>query len=248
MVIPSGHSTPAGLVPRVRRFTVSGIFHLGMYEYDSTLVFIHMADAARLFRTGDGVSGVRLRLADLDTAPRVRAALNDSLGRGFRVRDWTQEHRNFFRALQVERRVMFIILSLIVAVAAFNIVSTLVMVVTDKRADIAILKTLGMAPGGVMVVFIVQGVVIGVLGAVIGGVCGVLSALNVETVVPFLERLLATEFFPADVYVISEFPGELRWPDVRKVLGATLLLSFFATLYPAWRAARVQPAAALRYE
>ncbi len=254
LVTPGGQATPAGVLPRLRRFTVGGIFHLGMYEYDSTLAFIHLADAAKLFRTGDGVSGLRLRIADLDDAPRVREqlradpALTNAAGGALRVSDWTLEHRNFFRALQIERRVMFIILLLIVAVAAFNIVSTLVMVVTDKRADIAVLRTLGISPLGVMGVFMVQGTVIGVLGTVVGGALGVVSALNVDTVIPFFENLFGLTFFPADIYVVSRFPGELRWPDVAKITAASFALGFLATLYPAWRASRVQPAEALRYE
>jgi len=179
---------------------------------------------------------------------RADPALTNAAGSALRVSDWTLEHRNFFRALQIERRVMFIILLLIVAVAAFNIVSTLVMVVTDKRADIAVLRTLGISPLGVMGVFMVQGTVIGVLGTVVGGALGVVSALNVDTVIPFFENLFGLTFFPADIYVVSRFPGELRWPDVAKITAASFALGFLATLYPAWRASRVQPAEALRYE
>lgn len=248
LVVPNGQVTPAGLLPRLRRFTVVGIFNAGMYEYDSSLALMNMEDAARLFRLGNAVSGVRLKLDDIFSAPRVRRQLASLLGNGVVVRDWTQDHANFFRALKIERRVMFIILSLIVAVAAFNIVSTLVMVVTDKQADVAILRTLGISPRSVMGIFVIQGTVIGTIGTLAGGVLGVITALNVKTIIPFVENLLHTKFFPADVYVISEFPAQLRWHDVVQIMTAAFIMSLLATLYPAWRAARVQPADALRYE
>jgi len=248
LIAPKGKITAAGLLPRMRRFEVSAIFELDMYEYDSGIALIHLDDAAQLLETGGGVTGVRLRLEEIYDAPLISAELQQSLGGAFRLSDWTREHANFFTALKIERRVMFVILLLIIAVAAFNIVSTLVMVVTDKRADVAILRTMGLPPLQVMAVFIVQGVVIGFGGTLVGGVLGVLTALNIETLVPWVENLLGIEFFPASVYVISDFPAELRWPDVYLISGVSFLICLAATLYPAWRASRTQPAEALRYE
>lgn len=248
VVTPRGQVTPAGLLPRLKRFTVVGIFNVNMHEYDSALAFIHLEDAAKLYRSDSRAEGLRLALDDVFLAPLLRRTLARSLGDAYRVRDWTLEHANFFRALKIEKRVMFIILFLIIAVAAFNIVSTLVMVVTDKQADIAILRTLGMSPQSVMGVFMVQGTVIGLIGTILGGVTGVVTSLNVETLVPFLENLFGIEFFPADVYVISDFPAELHWDDVFRITVASFIMSVTATLYPAWRASRTQPAEALRYE
>ena len=248
VVAPKGQITPAGLLPRLKRFTVVGIFELGMYEYDSGLVLLHIDDAAKLLKAGSKVNGIRLKVSDLYRAPVTRNALAEKLGSRYRVSDWTREHVNFFRALKIERRVMFIILLLIVAVAAFNIVSTLVMVVTDKRADVAILRTMGMKPIRVMMIFIIQGTVIGFAGTLAGAAVGILTAINVETLVPWLENLFKIEFFPASVYVISDFPAELRWPDVYQITGISLFLSVLATLYPAWRASRTVPAEVLRYE
>ena len=248
LIAPKGKITPAGLLPRMRRFEVSAIFEMDMYEYDSGIALIHLEDAARLLETEGGVTGVRLRLEEIYRAPLVSQQLRQRLGGNFRLTDWTREHANFFTALKIERRVMFVILLLIIAVAAFNIVSTLVMVVTDKRADVAILRTLGLGPLQVMVVFIVQGVVIGFGGTLVGGVLGVLTALNIETLVPWVENLFGIEFFPASVYVISDFPAQLKWPDVYLISGVSFLICLAATLYPAWRASRTQPAEALRYE
>ncbi|KAA3631905.1 MAG: lipoprotein-releasing ABC transporter permease subunit [Proteobacteria bacterium] len=248
LVAPEGRVTPAGLLPRLKRFTVTGLFRLNMYEYDSSIALIHIDDAATLLNTSGQVSGLRVKVDDVYDVARVRYALEDLLGGAFRLLDWTIEHRNFFGALAVEKRVMFIILMLIIAVAAFNIVSTLVMLVTDKQPDIAILRTLGFSPASVMAVFMIQGIVIGVIGTVLGGIAGVATALNVETLVPALESMLGIEFFPANIYVISEFPAELQWEDVWRILGASMLMSLVATIYPAWRASRTQPAEALRYE
>ena len=248
LIAPRGKITPAGLLPRMRRFEVSAIFEMDMYEYDSGIALIHLEDAARLLETDGGVTGVRLRLDEIYRAPLVSQQLRQRLGGNFRLTDWTREHANFFTALKIERRVMFVILLLIIAVAAFNIVSTLVMVVTDKRADVAILRTLGLGPLQVMAVFIVQGVVIGFGGTLVGGVLGVLTALNIETLVPWVENLFGIEFFPASVYVISDFPAQLKWPDVYLISGVSFLICLAATLYPAWRASRTQPAEALRYE
>jgi lipoprotein-releasing system permease protein len=248
LIAPQGTVTAAGVLPRVRSFTVVGIFEVGMFEYDSGLALIHLEDAQRLFRFGDKVSGVRLKLDDLFAAPRVARELSDGLRMDAYVSDWTRSHANFFRAVQIEKRVMFIILTLIVAVAAFNIVSTLVMAVTDKQADIAILRTLGASPGEVMRIFIVQGALIGVIGTLIGTLGGVILALNVSTVVPFIERSFGVQFLAKDVYYISDLPSQLEWGDVTVIALVSLVLSLVATLYPSSRASRIQPAAALRYE
>ena len=248
LVTPQVTVTPAGILPRLKRFTVVGIFEVGMYEYDNGLAVMNLADAAKLFSMGDTVSGLRLKVDDLLRAPAVAHELETKLPPGYIVSDWTQQHVNFFRAVQMEKTVMFVILLLIVAVAAFNIVSTLVMMVRDKEADIAVLRTLGATPRSIMAIFIVQGSVIGIVGTVLGGVFGVLLALNVETIVPLIEHLFHVEFLSADVYYISELPSDLQWPDVINICGVSLVLSLVATLYPAWRAARTQPAEALRYE
>ncbi|MGB5705972.1 MAG: lipoprotein-releasing ABC transporter permease subunit [Arenicellales bacterium] len=248
VVAPKGKVTPAGLLPRLKRFTVVGLFKINMHEYDSGIALIHIEDAARLLGMKNEVSGLRLKLNDVDLAPRVSYQIAQVLSPNYRIRDWTQEHANFFRALEIEKRVVFIVLMLIIAVAAFNIVSTLVMIVTDKQPDVAILRTLGMSPGSVMKIFMVQGTVIGVVGTLLGAGFGVLTALNVRTIIPAIERFFNTELFPVSVYVITDFPAELRWLDVTWVVIISLMLSFLATLYPAWRASRVQPAEALRYD
>ena len=247
LITPQGTVTPAGTLPRVRSFTVVGIFDIGMYEFDSGLALIHLDDARRLYRIG-GVSGVRLKLDDLFAAPQVARDLARTLQVDGEVRDWTLSHANFFRAVAIEKRVMFIILTLIVAVAAFNIVSAQVMVVTDKQADIAILRTLGASPSSILAIFIIQGALIGVIGTLIGVAAGVLLALNVDIVVPAIERVLGMQFLDKSVYYISELPSDLQRADVVTVAAIALVLALVATLYPAWRAARVNPAAALRYE
>ncbi len=248
LVAPEGRTTPAGLLPRLKRFTVTGLFQLNMYEYDSSIALVHIDDAARLLNTGSQVSGLRLVVDDVYDVARIRYDLEGRLGNAYYLVDWTIEHRNFFGALAVEKRVMFIILMLIIAVAAFNIVSTLVMLVTDKQPDIAILRTIGASPASILAVFMIQGIVIGVIGTAIGGITGVITAINVETLVPALERLIGIEFFPANIYVISDFPAELHMDDVWRILGASLVMSLIATVYPAWRASRTQPAEALHYE
>ena len=245
---PEIRATPAGVLPQVRRFTVAGIFEAGVHEYDTALAVIHLSDGQRLFRLRDNVSGVRLKLDDMLRARWVAQELSSELPGFYRVRDWTQQHANFFRAVQTEKTVMFIILSLIIAVAAFNIISTLVMVVTDKQADIAILKTMGMGPRRIMGVFMVQGSLIGIIGTLLGVLGGVILALNVETVVAGIEQLLSVEFLSAEVYYISDLPSELRWDDVMKFAGVSLVLSLLSTLYPSWRASRTEPVEALRYE
>ncbi|MFP5506497.1 MAG: lipoprotein-releasing ABC transporter permease subunit [Gammaproteobacteria bacterium] len=248
VVSPQATLTPVGNLPRLRRFTVIGLFEVGMYEYDRGVALVHIDDAAKLFQLDDRVSGVRLKLNDMFDVQRVTQDLAPRLPQDTRVTDWTRQHANFFRAVQTEKRVMFVILALIVAVAAFNIVSTLVMVVTDKQADIAILRTLGTTPRSIMAIFIVQGTIIGVFGTLLGLVGGVALALNVETIVPAIERLFGVHFLAPDVYYISKLPSQLDWQDVWRITGIAFLLSLLATLYPAWRASRTQPAEALRYE
>ncbi len=248
VISPQVNSTPAGIIPRLRRFTVSGVFEVGMYEYDRNMALVHMQDAAKLFRLRENVSGLRLKLDDLFNAPVISKQLANQLYPEYRVSDWTRAHSNFFRAIQTEKRVMFIILLLIVAVAAFNIVSTLVMVVTDKRGDIAILKTQGLSNPAVMGIFIVLGCVIGIIGTLLGTAGGVLLALNVETIVPAIEQLFGVHFMSAEVYYISEVPSKLDWNDVYQIAGVAFLLTLIATLYPAWQASRINPAEVLRYE
>jgi lipoprotein-releasing system permease protein len=248
VITPQVTATPAGILPRLKRFTVVGTFQVGMYEYDRNLALIDLQDAGRLFQLADAVTGMRLRLDDVFFAHRVARELGPKLSGDYFITDWTQAHSNFFRAIQTEKRVMFIILLLIVAVAAFNIVSTLVMVVTDKRADIAILRTQGMTPMDVMGIFIVLGTVIGAFGTIIGGIGGVLLALNVETIVPAIESLFGVHFLSADVYYISELPSKLLWGDVAQITSMAFLLSLLATIYPAWQASRIRPAEELRYE
>jgi lipoprotein-releasing system permease protein len=247
LVAPGGQVTPAGIVPRLKQFTVVGTFDSGHYEYDSGLALIDVSDAAKLFRVA-GPTGVELRLRDLNRAPQVGDALARQLGPGVNVRDWTRTNRNWFSAVQVEKRLMFIILTLIVAVAAFNLVSTLVMTVTDKRADIAILRTLGASPRSVMSIFMVQGAASGVIGTLAGVALGLLIAFNIGVIVPFIERLLHVNFLPASVYLISRMPSDPQSSDIVPIVVISLLLSFVATLYPSWHASRVQPAEALRYE
>jgi len=240
--------TPAGVVPRLRAFTVVGLFEAGHFEFDSGLALVHMSDAQKLYRMGDTVSGVRLRVADMFAAPRIARELARGFDQDVFVSDWSRLNAGWFRAVEIEKRMMFIILSLIVAVAAFNIVSTLVMAVTEKRSDIAILRTLGATPSSVMAIFIVQGALIGVLGTLVGVVGGVALAANVDVVVPFIERTFGIQFLAKDVYFISELPSEVRAPDVVFVGLVSLALSFVATLYPSWKASRIDPVQALRHE
>jgi len=248
LIAPQGLVTPAAILPRLKQFRVVGLFEAGMYEYDSGLALVHLADAQALYRMEDRVSGVRLKLDDLFAAPRVARELHKLVEADVFIADWTRSHANFFRAVQIEKNVMFIILLLIVAVAAFNIVSTLVMAVTDKESDIAILRTLGASPGSIMQVFIVQGALIGVIGLALGLVGGVALAVNIDVVVPAIERLFNTQFLAKEVYYISELPSDLQWRDVGVIAAVSFVLTLLATLYPSWRASRVNPAEALRYE
>ncbi len=251
LMAPQGQFTPTGVVPRIKQFTVVGLFQIGMYEYDAGLALINIDDAAKLYRMGDNVSGVRLKLDDLFLAPQISRDLAVSLSgetQSLFLTDWTQEHANFFRAIQMEKRVMFIILALIVAVAAFNIVSTLVMAVTDKRADIAIMRTFGASPLSIMGIFIVQGALIGIVGTVAGAFFGVLIALNIGVIVPFIEHIFHVQFLAKDVYYISELPSHLLWSDVLTIVVLSFFLSLIATLYPSWKASKMNPAEALRYD
>jgi lipoprotein-releasing system permease protein len=247
LITPQGTVTPAGTLPRVRSFRLVGVFEVGMYEFDSGLALVHLDDAKRLYRL-EGVSGVRLKLDDMFAAPAVARELARMLPADVELRDWTRSHANFFRAVAIEKRVMFIILTLIVAVAAFNIVSAQVMVVTDKQADIAILRTLGAAPSSILTIFVIQGALIGVIGTLIGVIGGVLLASNVDVVVPAIERSFNVQFLDKSVYYISDLPSDLQQADVLTIAAIALALALVATLYPAWKAARVNPAAALRYE
>ena len=248
LLTPQGNITPAGVMPRIKQFTVVGIFEAGMFEYDSGLALIHLQDAQKLLRMGEDVSGVRLKLTELFRAPFVTRDLAKTLTGDYYLSDWTRSHANFFRAVSIEKRMMFLILLLIVAVAAFNIVSTLVMAVTDKQSDIAILRTLGARPGSIMQIFMVQGCFIGVFGTLLGVGSGILLALNLETVVPIIERAMGMDLFPAEVYYINELPSKLVWGDVGVIGAVSLILSLLATIYPSWRASRINPAEALRYE
>jgi lipoprotein-releasing system permease protein len=248
LMAPQGQFTPAGVVPRIKQFNVVGLFQIGMYEYDAGLAFIHLDDAAKLYRMGENVSGLRLKLDDLFEAPEMSVKLAQKLEGNYFITDWTQQHANFFKAVQLEKRVMFIILTLIVAVAAFNIVSTLVMAVTDKRADIAIMRTFGASPRSIMLIFIVQGALIGIIGTLIGAVIGILIALNISTIVPFIENLFHVQFLAKDVYYISDLPSKLDWNDVTIIIVMSFILSLLATLYPSYKASQINPAEALRYE
>ncbi|MBK7209074.1 MAG: lipoprotein-releasing ABC transporter permease subunit [Xanthomonadales bacterium] len=247
VITPEVSTSPVGVQPRFKRFKVSGIFEVGMQEYDGALAVVAMQDAETLYHL-DGPTGIRLRLDDMFRAYSVARDLSGQLGQAYRVSDWMQGHSNFFKAIAMEKKVMFLILSLIVAVAAFNLVSTLVMLVTDKQADIAILRTLGQTPRSIMGVFMVQGVLVGTLGIVLGVGFGVLLSLNLSALVHWIERTFHVTFLSADVYYISELPSDLQWSDVGWITLTAFLFCIFATLYPAWRAARIQPAAALRHE
>jgi len=248
MVTPQATSSPLGFLPRLRRFKVVGIFEIGVYEYDRSSALIHYRDASRLFRLDGGVTGLRLKLDDLDLAPLVREELKQNIGLKYWVSDWTLRHSNYFKAVRTEKAVMFIILSLIVAVAAFNIVSTLMMVVTDKQADIAILRTLGMSPLSVMWVFMVQGTLIGLIGTLLGLVSGVAVASNIDVIIPALEQFFQTQFLPRGVYPITDLPSEMKQADIIKISLLSFGISVIATLYPALRASKTRPAEALSYE
>ncbi|MDZ4187265.1 MAG: lipoprotein-releasing ABC transporter permease subunit [Hydrogenophaga sp.] len=247
LIAPSGQVTPAGVVPRIRQMTVVGVFDSGHFEYDSALALLHIEDAARIFRV-EGATGVRVKIKDLHAAREVAISIASELDPGLLVRDWTRQNRTWFAAVQLEKRMMFIILTLIVAVAAFNLVSTLVMTVTDKHADIAILRTLGASPQSIMAIFMVQGAMVGIIGTGLGLLLGLGVAFNIDTLVPALERALGASFLPQDIYLISRMPSDPQQSDILPIALISLALSFVATIYPSWRASRVNPAEALRYE
>lgn len=247
VIAPGGQVTPAGVVPRLKQMTVVGTFDSGHFEYDNGLILLHIQDAERLFRL-EGPTGVRVKLKDLHQAREVAAELAGTMSGGVLVRDWTRQNRTWFAAVQLEKRMMFIILTLIVAVAAFNLVSTLVMTVTDKRADIAILRTLGASPRSIMGIFVVQGATVGVIGTLAGLVLGLAIALNIDVIVPALESALGANFLPKDIYLINRMPSDPQSGDIVPIAIISLVLAFVATLYPSWRASRVNPAEALRYE
>ncbi len=248
LTLAEGMITPAGVVPRTRRFTVSGIYRVGMYEFDRRLAFIHLQDAQRLFRKADNVSGIRLAVTEVFNAPTIVRETALAGGGGVLVSDWTRRHVNFFRSIQITKSILFVILLMVIAVAAFNIVSTLVMVVRDKQSDIAILRTAGATPGDILRIFMTQGTVIGIVGTVAGMLLGVLLALNLENIVQFMEGAFGIKFLAADVYFISDLPSELRAADVVRIASIALVLALLSTLYPAWRGAKTMPAEALRYD
>lgn len=248
VVIPQGQVTPAGVLPRLKQFTVIGIFEAGHFEFDSTLAFVNMEDAMRMFRT-NSPTGLRVQIKDMHEAPQVAHELSLLLSDDdVIVRDWSKQNRNWFAAVQTEKKMMFIILMLIIAVATFNLVSTLVMTVTEKQADIAILQTLGASPRSIMKIFMIQGALAGIFGTLIGTGFGILVAVNIDVIMPFIERLFGFQLLPKDIYLISSLPSDLQWKDVLLIGGSSIVLSFLATLYPSWSAAKVNPAEALRYE
>nr|WP_222611464.1 lipoprotein-releasing ABC transporter permease subunit [Undibacterium sp. CY21W] len=247
LAAPEGQMTPAGMVPRLKAFNVVGIFDAGHYEFDSGMGFMQIEDAQKFFRLS-APSGLRLRIKDMLKAPQVALELSQTLTGDLLIRDWSQQNRNYFSAVKTEKTMMFIILALIVAVAAFNLVSTLVMTVTDKQADIAILRTLGASPGSIMKIFMIQGGLVGLIGTGLGVALGVLVALNIDVIVPAIEHMLGVNFLPKDLYFISALPSDLRWADVWQISSMAVVLAFAATIYPSWRAACVKPAEALRYE
>lgn len=247
LAAPEGQITPAGTIPRLKAFTVVGVFEAGHYEFDSGMAFIHLSDAQKFFRQ-EAPSGVRLKIKDMLQAPQVAFELSHTLGGSLIARDWSQQNSNYFAAVKTEKTMMFIILTLIIAVAAFNLVSTLVMTVTEKQADIAILRTLGASPMSIMKIFMIQGGLVGLFGTALGVLSGVIVALNIDVIVPFIERLFGVQFLNKEIYVISTLPSDLHWADVWSIGGIAVVLAFLATIYPSWRAARVKPAEALRYE
>lgn len=247
MIAPQGQITPAGMIPRLKQFVVAGIFDSGYFEYDSSLAFIHIQDAMTMFRLS-APSGLRLKIADMQRAPQVAENLSRRVSDDVLIRDWSRQNRNWFAAVQTEKRMMSLILTLIITVAAFNLVSTLLMTVTDKKADIAILRTLGASPMSIIKIFMIQGALVGLIGTALGVTGGVLIALNIDVIVPFIESVLQVQFLPKNVYLISKLPSDLRCRDVLTISSISIVLAFLATLYPSWSAARVKPAEALRYD
>lgn len=248
ITLAEGIVTPVGVVPRTRRFTVQGIYRVGMYEFDRRLAFIHIGDAQILYRKGDTASGIRLAVNDIYAAPAIVREVALDMGEPVLVSDWTRSHVNFFRSIQITKSILFVILLLVVAVAAFNIVSTLVMVVKDKQSDIAILRTVGANPSMILKIFMTQGSIIGVVGTLAGVALGVTFTLNLEAIVSFMESAFGIKFLAADVYFISDLPADLQMADVVNISAIALILALVSTIYPAWRGARTMPAEALRYE
>jgi lipoprotein-releasing system permease protein len=248
VTVPEFRTTVIGALPQLKRFTVTGIYEIGFQDADRGMALIHLADAQRLTRMGEGVTGVRLKLTNIFQAWQVARDLADRLGGYYQVRDWSSDHASFFRAIKIEKTMIFIVVSLVVAVAAFNLVSSLVMLVTDKQADIAILRTLGMSPGTVQGIFMVQGLVIGSVGVLLGVIAGVLLTVNLDLIVALVERTFGIEVMPKDMYYVTGLPTVLRWGEVGLIAGIAFVMSLLATIYPSWRAARTDPAAALRYE
>ena len=248
LISPQGSITPAGMMPRLKQFRVVGIFEIGMAPFDGSLALININDAQKLFQLGNAITGISTKLRDIELAPKVASELQSQLPENFYANDWTHQNSSYFSAVQMEKRMMFIILSLIVAVAAFNIVSTLVMAVTDKQADIAILRTLGASPRSIMKIFMVQGVVIGIIGTLLGTIGGVVLAMNLDVVIPFIENVFSMKFITKDVYLINELPSDIHYDEVILVAGISFLISLLATIYPSYRASQTQPAEALRYE
>ena len=248
VITPQASITAVGVMPRLRRFRVVGVFEVGMHQFDAAMAYIHLEDASKLFSYKDKVNGVRLKLTDLFDAPRITRDIERDFGEDYWVKDWSKQHKNFFRALQTEKTVMFIILLMMVSVAALNIVSTLMMTVTDKESDIAILRALGMRPSSIMIIFIIQGAFIGLFGTLIGVGTGVPVAMNVFEIVSWLEQLFNTDFLPSDVYYISDIVADVKASEVVTYALSAFSVTILATIYPAWRASRTLPAEALRYE
>ena len=248
MISPQVSTSIIGVMPRTKRFTLVGLFEAGMFEYDSGLAIVHMADAQKLFKMKKNITALQLKLDDMFETNAVRLSIGEEVEKVLYTRDWTQQHANFFKAIQMEKRMVFIFLTLIIMVAAFNIVSTMVMVVTDKQKDIAVLRTIGATPLSIQIIFIIQGLIIGIIGSVAGGILGVIASLNIDVIVPFFESLFGFKFFPADIYYISNIPSDLHWGDVWLVSGIAFIMTLVATLYPAKKASQIEPAEALRYD
>ncbi len=248
MIAPQGTISPMGVIPRIKRFTLTGLFEAGMHEYDSGLAIVHLKDAQKVFKMRGKITALQLKLDDMFEVDKVRKYIDNNFKKVLYTRDWTQQHANFFKAIQMEKRMVFIFLTLIIMVAAFNIVSTMVMVVTDKQKDIAVLRTIGAAPSSIQLIFIIQGLIIGIIGSVAGGVLGVLASLNIDVIIPFFENIFGFKFFPEDIYYISNIPSDLHWDDVWLVSGLAFTMTLLATLYPAYRASKIEPAEALRYD